>query len=593
MAERKPIFLFAFSNAYNDLPQLKEEETAIRNALSNIEDQGKIQYRSLGGTTLDDIFKSFNRFHNQIAVFHYGGHSDEQFLELEDKLARAYSLAYLMGAQENLQLVFLNGCSNKQQVERLLEAGVKAVVATDRPIEDTMAADFARQFYEALSGGKSIEAAFKTAKAYVQNDEPEREIISHRGSGREASLESVSSGQKIPWGLYASDEAHLDWTVPDPIELPENPNLIQDVDLLNPDINKRLVESILEGMAQVDDTHQQLYDHYKANPSQYFNEAQNCILDNFPLILSIQIRDLFTPEGRRKGRIRLQMLNDTYLILGQLLVSFALANLWEAVLQFKAEDKNLLFRESFKSDIKEYLNRKKEQFGAYDYFWLLGSVGRIFDENDIQPFIEEFASLKSSILVPDQYYDAYRFLEQELRVRLQAQDIDVDEIEFLCEDAENQLGLLLQKCAFLSSYQFLTINDIEVDRLRNQQTANFIHERVLLRGRDASTLDESPLKLDKFIFNQSIIVAKNGSDEITFLNLSPFIIDENAFKLRSDQSKILFYAYRTSQGVYYFQNAFNLSDKLFRVQERYHRSKYLRLDKVIKQFELFEQDLDL
>ena len=591
MLKRKPIFLFAFSNAYHDLPNLKQEESSIRDTLSQVEDLGKIEFRTLGGCTLDDVFKTFNRFHNDIVAFHYGGHSGDQFLELEDRQARAYSLADLLGTQNSLQLVFLNGCSNKSQVERLLAANVKTVIATNCPIGDESASIFANQFYQALGGGKNIQEAFDTAKAYVQNDLPDLLIENHRGIGRRG----VSERQDLPWGLYSSTEADLEWTIPEAIELPENPDLVQEIELVNPDINKKMVGLVLEGMAKEDESHLDLFNKFKDSPANHLNTAQNSILDNFPLVLSIQIRDLFTPEGKRKGRQRLKMLNDTYLILGQLLLSFVLAKLWENVIDFNAQEKPVRIRDEFKSDLKAYLSLTKDNFRSYDYFWLVGTVSRILEDNKMESFVHEFEELKTSILVPDQYYQAYRFLEQELRMRLNAENIDVDEIEYLCEDAEKQLGLLLQKCAFLTTYQFLTINDIEVDRKRNQTQATFIHNRALLKGRDASTLDESPLILNDFIFNQSVIIAKEVPGETpVYINLSPFIIDENAYKLKSEQSKIYFFGYRgANKKDYYYRNSFNLGDKEFKIAERYSRRKYRNLDKVIQQFEAFEKDLNL
>ena len=52
-----------------------------------------------------------------------------------------------LGQRRNLELVFLNGCSTRAQAAGLLEAGVSAVIATARAIEDTVALEFAAAFY--------------------------------------------------------------------------------------------------------------------------------------------------------------------------------------------------------------------------------------------------------------------------------------------------------------------------------------------------------------------------------------------------------------------------------------------------------------
>ena len=50
---------------------------------------------------------------------------------MKEKIVLAFSggLAQLMGIQKELQLVFLNGCATKGQVEQLFAAGIKAVIA--------------------------------------------------------------------------------------------------------------------------------------------------------------------------------------------------------------------------------------------------------------------------------------------------------------------------------------------------------------------------------------------------------------------------------------------------------------------------------
>ena len=67
--------------------------------------------------------------------------------------------------------MFLDGCSTRPQVQLLLDAGVRAVIATARPIDDRAACDVAVAFYEALTaggeavpaGGRSLRAVFDAA----------------------------------------------------------------------------------------------------------------------------------------------------------------------------------------------------------------------------------------------------------------------------------------------------------------------------------------------------------------------------------------------------------------------------------------------
>src|SRR5207253_2413236 len=94
-------------------------------------------------TTIRDLVRGLQLYRDQVAVFHYGGHAGDYELLLQSPdggrvVADAGGLAGLFGTQRNLKLVFLNGCSTYGHVEGLLAAGVPAVIATSRPVEDAL-----------------------------------------------------------------------------------------------------------------------------------------------------------------------------------------------------------------------------------------------------------------------------------------------------------------------------------------------------------------------------------------------------------------------------------------------------------------------
>lgn len=95
---KAPIFLAAFANnSASWLHALSEEESQLRNTLAPLHDQHRIEYLSIGSTSVDDIYRNFNRYHNRIIAFHFAGHSDDSVLELVDQQHRASNLATLMG----------------------------------------------------------------------------------------------------------------------------------------------------------------------------------------------------------------------------------------------------------------------------------------------------------------------------------------------------------------------------------------------------------------------------------------------------------------------------------------------------------------
>ena len=112
---------------------------------------------------LEGIKQALRAHRHRIAIFHYAGHADEGRLMLEralgsaDGAAHAEGLAGLLGDQRGLKLAFLNGCSTLPQVDLLRGAGVPAVIATSRAINDAVARDFAITFYEALTVGRQAD----------------------------------------------------------------------------------------------------------------------------------------------------------------------------------------------------------------------------------------------------------------------------------------------------------------------------------------------------------------------------------------------------------------------------------------------------
>ena len=199
----KPIVYLAFAND-NDahLSLLKEESRQLNTILSALHDKQAIEVHRDESTSVQDLINSFNRFDGRIAIFHYGGHAGGSGLRLEERDAQAGGLAQLFSQQKDLQLVFLNGCSTKPQVERLMALGVKAVIATSVPIEDAKAKDFSAWFYQALTVKRTIGSAFEFAVAalntkYATGQTPA--VIEYRDF--HAALDELDDVTGIPWGL--------------------------------------------------------------------------------------------------------------------------------------------------------------------------------------------------------------------------------------------------------------------------------------------------------------------------------------------------------------------------------------------------------
>ncbi|TWT55540.1 nSTAND1 domain-containing NTPase [Allorhodopirellula solitaria] len=209
----KPVIFLAFANDRNGTVgqplNLPEEERRVRETLEAA--QGLCEFVARSHCTADDIFKVLQnaRYRDRIAIFHFSGHANSFQLLLETRdgqaaAADASGLASFLASQHGLRLVFLNGCSTRQQAQGLLDANknLAAVIATSRAIDDRVALDFSKRFYAALAQGTtSIRIAFNEACAA---------ITTTRGSdhrklyfGDHHSLpEDNRSSDGAPWVLY-------------------------------------------------------------------------------------------------------------------------------------------------------------------------------------------------------------------------------------------------------------------------------------------------------------------------------------------------------------------------------------------------------
>ena len=158
MPTDRPIVFLAFADARSDLSSLKVEGWSLKDQFDELKRRGVIADVVVEEkASLERIYSVFQKHRDRIAIFHFGGHADGDRLLLqsafEPRPAYAEGLATLLGQQRGLKLVFLNGCSTRPQVKRLLDAGVPAVIATARPIDDRVATEFAVAFYQALTTG--------------------------------------------------------------------------------------------------------------------------------------------------------------------------------------------------------------------------------------------------------------------------------------------------------------------------------------------------------------------------------------------------------------------------------------------------------
>jgi WD40 repeat protein len=218
----KPVIFLAFANDKVDntayLRNLSLEQRGIRNALAEAVSKGLCEVIERSSTTISDILDVFQDpiYGPRVSIFHYGGHADGFSLLLESEdgtkaLTHKEGLIPFFARQENLKLIFLNGCSSEGQATDLLKAGIPAVIGTTASINDEIATALATRFYSSLGDGSSIEKAWADATD---------EVKIKNGTGNTRALywqgkQEVSD--RFPWVIQFKPGAEIikEWNLPD------------------------------------------------------------------------------------------------------------------------------------------------------------------------------------------------------------------------------------------------------------------------------------------------------------------------------------------------------------------------------------------
>ena len=216
MSSTPPVILITFANAKPPyLKALVEERKSIKNIFISLDARGVLQVIPESDTTTKDIALYLSNYRERLIIFHFGGHANADQLFLTQQAAYPEGLANLLGNIPLLKLVFLNGCYTARHASLLMQAGVKAVIATNFPVKDELAALFSSYFYSSLSSGNySILDAYEFAcdnikmhsKAY--RNTPVRDSV-------KVGNNDTSIPDEVPWLLFINEAQPdiKDWTI--------------------------------------------------------------------------------------------------------------------------------------------------------------------------------------------------------------------------------------------------------------------------------------------------------------------------------------------------------------------------------------------
>ena len=547
------VLFLAFSNSQEDrLPNLEREEESVYRLLAPRALQQQFMLHRESYANISRIHEYLVLFRNNLSVFLYSGHAGKDKLLLDDTNALSAGIAQALGQCSKLKMVVLNGCSTKGQVQELLKQGVPLVIATSAPINDELATNFSIRFFQALKEQASFGEAFELAVAETLT---QKAITVHRDITFDLTEDSEIKDDKEPiWGIFYKEEnkAVLDEKLPTQIQVPTPEEYTP---------NEKLIDGLIDALADYNDEVAFIQMKTMKGKKVKLSKKRMTILNSLPAPVADHLRKLMVPvddENAGYDKIslaRLQQFALTYNTTMDLLVFTLLAQLWET----KAKNPDIIIiPETEKKTIREFIKMEQKGRDQLAYLPLIMLLGETLEKLNVEYFVEELTELKATLNEEQSFQDACLFMEL-LRKKLREASIANYEITDLCIRGEESLTAIFKQLGFIAKYTLAAVNKIDIQKYRHQQKATFKHSMVLLLDL-LGGLEAEETILDRYTDNRSVLLLKMEADEIIDeINLSPFIIDSNAFEKNTDVSRLYFYAYSQTDS-FWFKYVFKLSD---------------------------------
>ena len=522
-----PVVFLSFANdAARPLPELTAENEQVYFELLPLANEGRFMLHLDAYATTEKIGRALTLFHKQVQIFHYSGHAGGDSLHLVGGEARATGIAGQLALQKDLKLVFLNGCSTGPQVQALLDMGVPAIIATSSEINDTLAQRFSTAFYQALAQRHTIGEAFDKAKAEI--DTATGGVSLTRGIG---SVMAAEASDDFEWGLYLADATAADWKLP--AEAAATPILLRgshDVfhfgqSPVNEELTRTLYESMSEYVPDMRSGGRR-----RGRPD--VRRLRQDIMDYLPAPIAEQVRKLFAAESGSQdvslddiNADRLRQLATTYDTLMQFFVFILINELWDE----QYEEPTVSLPEQSLGVLRDFIVRLPEH-PPVDYVELMKALYELLEAHDRAFYLDELQALRAALDPESEFEQAHTFMER-LKITLHG-TVSSDEVESLCVQAEQQLSIAFKHLAFCARYQYVSIKQIGFVKERNQDP-RYVHRSVYLDRITAGVMDEE-YEYTNFADSRAVVVLKDDVDGDersldSYLNLSPFIIDENAY----------------------------------------------------------------
>ncbi|WP_343702378.1 CHAT domain-containing protein [Chitinophaga sp.] len=575
----KTIIISFANSAVEPLASITEEDDNIHRILIE-NNRGNYSVHRESFATVDNINNALGAYNGNIAIFHYAGHAGQHSLLFNDQEANGTGIAYQLKpsiAAGNLRLVILNGCSTGPQVTKLLELGVPAVIATNASVNDTSAKIFGVEFFRNICQKRmTLRNAFNAALASAQTATKDSLGLDDTTS-RDLHLPGEKPREPF-WGLFFKNADAVDRN---PLPVVND----QAVALYEPNI--QLTQTIFTALVLDGNVPAMQLDEKKKLEIIEDYVFQKTIMDVFPHPIAIQLKTLFAAEYgaealKKPSLKRLEQIARVFQITTEFMGIIMISQLWE----LKITGKVAQLPDNMRQLLKDYFNLTIEERAVYNYSSLIKGIRKYIDTLPrVDYFVTELKTLREEDAQNKKFGEACEYLSYIRNATYPGKPVAVQESEVLelCLTAEAMLSVFFEKLGFLHRYTLTSIQNIRINKYRHDILTEFDHQVVKLMNSNASH-EVNYYLLAKHLDNSGVILTKQNltvfnverrqykGEALEFLNLSPLVVDINAFESRSDRSNLVFYGqYREDDKVYVFRNVSKPDDDLNHVEININR----------------------
>ena len=557
-------------------------------------------------TSISSMNEYLGKFSCEIAVFSYSGHAGDKHVLLDDKLSNAEGLVEQLGGSVNsgaLKLVLLNGCSTAGQVKRLLEIGVPVVVATNAPVDDQSATEFAIRFFSNLFEKElSFKLAFEDAMGPAKSG-----TAANLNGMRHIAIDQLGVNEPL-WGIYGKPH-DLDTNPFTNKSQPQAP-FIPNARLFNFlfDVFNKAGNPETLALKKREDENEIVEDFVK----------RDALLYSIPFPIAANLQNLVNIQAsqndyKNEDEYRMKWLaqaGQLYHVTSEFMGLIIIAQLWETKLRFS----DIEIPDELQKALKEFFYLKSEDRAVYDYIPLTRMIREFLDSlshtKEIRFFVEEQLILKDIVLPGFSFAEACGFLlrlHRDSLAKKKRKNLQKD-----CERAEDHLCNFFNEMGFLYRYHLTSITQIDILKYRHLPTAmaQYKHQIIKLMRPLKSAEEQTFFQyfMPTFLDNWTVVLIKNKKEKIRnasakeidietldFLNLSPFVIDRLVFEEKRDKSSLMFFnRYWDNDDIYEFNDAScpMKSNDHFRVMKMNltNKKKY-ELESIRVQFKAFREEV--